>query len=123
VEEEGLSFVYAKARNVPEEKRDEYGVGSVWTWTALCADTKLVPAFHVGTRDAGCAWEFMRDLAPRLRRRVQLTTDGHRAYLEGVQAGFGTDIDYAMLVKLYGPEPSGPETRYARPSALGRAPK
>ena len=72
------SFVYAKARNVPEAKRDEYGVGSVWTWTALCADTKLVPAFHVGTRDAGCAWEFMRDLAPRIKGRVQLTTDGHR---------------------------------------------
>ncbi len=70
------SFVYAKDKNLPEEKRDQFGVGSVWTWTPICADTKLVPSFHVGTRDAGCAYEFMNDLASRLQGRVQLTTDG-----------------------------------------------
>src|SRR5437879_4637164 len=111
-------FCYAKEKNVPEAMRskpslwkrgceDKKLVGSVWTWVAIDADTKLVPAFHVGTRDAGCASEFMEELAPRLRGRVQLTTDGHRAYLEAVHAGFGTQIDYAMLVKLYGTEPAG----------------
>src|SRR5205823_6110251 len=115
------SFVYAKDKNVPPTMRrqmtglrmcdDKDMVGSVWTWTAIDADTKLVPSFHVGTRDAGCACEFMKDLANRLRGRVQLTTDGHKAYLEAVHAGFGVEIDYAMLVKLYGAEPAG-EARY-----------
>ncbi len=123
------SFVYAKEKNVPEAKRPKRSfaksacegkdlVGSVWTWTAIDADTKLVPAFHIGTRDAWCACEFMTDLAKRLRGRVQLTTDGHRAYLEAVHAGFGVDIDYAMLVKLYGTEPAG-EARYSPPKCIG----
>src|SRR5437867_1417595 len=93
-------------------------VGSVWTWTAIDAGTKLVPWFHVGTRDAGCASEFMQELAPRLRGRVQLTTDGHKAYLEAVHNGFGREIDYAMLVKLYGAEPSD-EARYSPPKCIG----
>src|SRR6266852_4908216 len=112
------SFVYAKQKNVPEKMRGQFGVGDVWTWTALCADTKLVPCFHVGTRDADAAWLFMRDLASRLTNRVQLTTDGHRAYLDAVDGAFGTMIDYAMLVKQYGTAPEA-EKRYSPPVCLG----
>jgi len=97
-------------------------VGSVWTWVAIDADTKLVPTFHVGVRDAGCASEFMQDAASRLRHRVQLTTDGHRAYLEAVHAGFGLDVDFAQLVKLYGTTPEG-ETRYSPAKCLGARPE
>jgi IS1 family transposase len=96
------SYVGAKDKNVPEHKRDQFGIGSVWTWTAIDADTKLVPCWLVGTRDVGSATEFMQDLAGRLRHRVQLTTDGHKPYLDAVEDAFGADIDYAMLVKLYG---------------------
>jgi IS1 family transposase len=130
------SFVYAKERNVPAAKRhvksitkpncDPKGgmVGSVWTWTAIDADTKLIPSFHVGTRDAWCAYHFMTDLAKRLSNRVQLTTDGHHAYLGAVYEGFGTEIDYAMLIKLYGPSPEGgPETRYSPPKCIGARPE
>lgn len=106
------SFVYSKKKNVPEDKQDEFGYGDVWTWTAIDADTKLVPCWHVGTRDADSAQKFMSDLAGRLTSRVQLTTDGHRAYLEAVEDSFGADIDYAMLVKIYG-NGSNPEKRYS----------
>ena len=112
------SFVYAKQKNVPQEMRGQFGIGDVWTWTALCADTKLVPCFHVETRDADAAWLFMRDLASRLTSRVQLTTDGHRAYLDAVDGAFGTMIDYAMLVKQYGTAPEA-EKRYSPPVCLG----
>jgi len=112
------SFVYAKQKNVPREMRGRFGIGDVWTWTALCADTKLVPCFHVGTRDADAAWLFMRDLASRLTSRVQLTTDGHRAYLDAVDGAFGTMIDYAMLVKQYCTAPEA-EKRYSPPVCLG----
>ena len=97
---------------------DKSLVGSVWTWIAIDADTKLVPAFHVGTRDAWCAWHFMQDLAGRLTNRVQLTTDGHHAYLSAVHAGFGQDIDFAQLIKIYGASPEG-ETRYSPAKCLG----
>lgn len=106
------AFVGAKDKNVPEEKRGQFGIGSVWTWTALCADTKLVPSWLVGTRDAGAAHEFMQDLASRLRHRVQLTTDGHKVYMNAVEDAFGADVDYAMLSKVYGNDP-GNETRYS----------
>ena len=82
------SFVYAKQKNVPQEMRGQFGIGDVWTWTALCADTKLVPSWYVGTRDADAAYQFMSDLASRLANRVQLTTDGHHAYLSAVDAAF-----------------------------------
>ncbi len=112
-------FCYAKDRNLPDAMRGKPGVGSVWTWVAIDADTKLVPTFHVGTRDAGCAYEFLNDLASRLRYRVQLTTDGHRSYLDAVDNAFGFhQIDYAMLVKVYGAAPEG-ETRYSPPACLG----
>ncbi|MBI5282317.1 MAG: DDE-type integrase/transposase/recombinase [Candidatus Solibacter usitatus] len=112
------SFVGAKDRNVPTEKRGEFGIGSVWTWTAIDAETKLVPSWLVGTRDAGCATEFMKDLAERLANRVQLTTDGHKAYLTAVEDAFGCDIDYLMLVKIYGASPDG-EKRYSPVECLG----
>lgn len=98
-------FCYAKSRNVPDHLRDVPGYGDVWTWVAICADTKLVPCCLVGGRDAGYAYVFINALASRLANRVQLTTDGHKAYLNAVEDSFGADIDYAMLVKLYGAAP------------------
>jgi IS1 family transposase len=106
------SFCYAKDKNVPKDKQGQFGYGDVWTWTAICADTKLVPCWLVGRRDAGAAKEFMLNLAGRLSHRVQLTTDGHKAYLEAVKDAFGRGIDYAMLVKMYGPEQEG-QRRYS----------
>jgi IS1 family transposase len=112
------SFVGAKDKNVlPDE--EGFGRGSIWTWTALDADTKLMAAYHVGTRDAGCAFEFMTDLASRLAHRVQLTTDGHKVYMNAVADAFGTSgVDYAMLVKLYGEVPPG-AARYSPPQCIG----
>jgi len=108
------SFCYAKEKNVPEEMKGKFGVGDVWTWVALDPDTKLVPNWLVGKRDAGYAFQFISDLAERLTNRVQLTTDGHRAYLTAVEDVFGTEVDYAMLVKLYGDSSAeGPEKRYS----------
>jgi len=115
------SFVHAKAKNVPEEKR-AFGVGDVWTWTALDADSKLLISYLVGLRDAGYAFEFMQDVASRLSNRVQLTTDGHRAYLEAVEGVFGADVDYAQLVKIYGGEQLIGDTRYSPPKCLGARP-
>jgi len=115
------SFVYAKAKNVPEEKR-AFGVGDVWTWTAMDADSKLMISYLVGSRDAGYAFEFMQDVASRLSNRVQLTTDGHRAYLEAVEGVFGIDVDYAQLVKIYGTEQLPSESRYSPPKCLGTRP-
>jgi len=107
------SFVYAKAKNVPTAKAAPEGAGDVWTWTAICADTKLIPSFFVGGRDAYAANVFMRDLSERLANRVQLTSDGKKAYLDAVGRAFGSEIDYAMLVKHYGPAPEGAQRRYS----------
>jgi len=115
------SFVYAKAKNVPEEKQSSEA-GDVWTWVALDADTKLVPCWLVGKRDAGYAFQFMSDLASRLTSRVQLTTDGHKPYLTAVEDVFGIDIDYAQLVKIYGTEQEPSEARYSPPKCLGARP-
>lgn len=93
-------------------RENEHGVGDVWTWTALCADTKLVPSWLVGHRDAETARLFIADVAGRLRSRIQLTTDGNRTYLEAVEEAFGADVDYAMLMKLYGDNPE-PQKRYS----------
>lgn len=112
------SFVGAKAKNVPEEKQGQFGYGDVWTWVAMDADTKLCISYMVGLRDGGYATEFMNDVAGRLANRVQLTTDGHRAYLEAVEDAFGGDIDYAQLIKLYGAERAG-EARYSPPVCTG----
>lgn len=116
------AFCYAKAKNVPAEKRGEYGYGDVWTWVAIDAETKLVPSYRVGLRDAGEAFSFMTDLAKRLRYRVQLTTDGHKAYFEAVKLAFKDEIDYAQLVKMYGPDPSA-ERRYSPQVCTGIATK
>ena len=112
------SFVYAKARNVPEHLKDDPGVGDVWTWTAIDADTKLIPSWFVGSRDGDAAKRFICDLAHQLANRVQLTSDGHKAYLDAVDAGFGTEVDYAMLVKIYGQGPEG-QRRYSPPEIIG----
>jgi IS1 family transposase len=95
------AFVYAKNKNLPEQYKGAVGYGDVWTWTAIDADTKLVPSWAVGRRDGFTASAFIRDLADRLSTRVQLTTDGHKVYLEAVEGAFGNAIDYAMLVKTY----------------------
>jgi IS1 family transposase len=113
------SFVYAKAKNVPAELAGQFGVGDVWTFTAIDADTKLMPSFLVGTRDAACATEFMQDLASRLVNRVQLTTDGHKMYLSAVEDAFAGAIDFAQLVKIYGAAPEGPEVRYSPAECIG----
>jgi len=112
------SFVGAKDKNVPAEKRGTFGYGSVWTWTALDADTKLICSWMVGNRDGLAAYEFMSDLASRLANRIQLTTDGHVVYLNAVEAAFGANIDYAMLVKIYG-ESAEEEKRYSPAQCLG----
>ena len=110
--DEVWSFVYAKDANLPESKLNEIGVGSVWTWTALCADCKLIASWLIGGRDAGTAHEFIHDLAGRLAHRVQLTTDGHKVYIDAVEDAFGADVDYGMLVKVYGESSEG-ERRYS----------
>jgi IS1 family transposase len=112
------AFCYAKDKNVPAEKQGQFGVGSVWTWVALDADTKLIPSWSVGTRGAGTAFEFIQDLAGRLANRIQLTTDGHRVYLNAIEDAFGSEIDYAMLVKLYGNDAES-ETRYSPAECIG----
>jgi IS1 family transposase len=112
------SFVQAKEKNCTLEMKKK-GAGDVWTWVALDPDTKLVPCWFIGQRDAGCAYHFMHDLAGRLAHRVQLTTDGHRAYLSAVEDAFGAGIDYAMLQKIYGNSEQGPETRYSPAICMG----
>jgi IS1 family transposase len=106
------SFVVAKQKNVTVAMAEEKVCGDVWTWVALDADTKLICSWLVGKRDVGCATEFIQDLAGRLANRVQLTTDGHKPYLSAVADGFGNDIDYAMLIKIYGKDVSE-EKRYS----------
>ena len=98
------AFVGSKEKNVPGERKGEYGYGDVYTWTGIDADTKLMVSYMVGKRDAEYAALFMNDLASRLSNRVQLTTDGHRPYLEAAENAFHGDIDYARLVKMYGRE-------------------
>lgn len=112
------SFVYAKEKNVTEEIAEKRIAGSVWTWTAIDADTKLIPCWLIGKRDAGCATEFMMDLAGRLSNRVQLTTDGLKVYLNAVIDAFAGDIDYTILHKVYGADVPG-EARYSPAQCIG----
>jgi IS1 family transposase len=107
------AFCHAKAKNVPEQHAGEFGYGDVWTWTAIDPDTKLIPAWLVATRDEFAARQFIADLGSRLSNRVQITTDGHRPYIAAIEAEFGRNVDYAMLVKTYGPE-GGEEVPQAR---------
>jgi IS1 family transposase len=111
------SFCYAKQKNVPADKRGTFGYGDVWTWTAIDADTKLIVSYHVGGRSGDYAEDFMWDVAGRLTNRVQLTSDGHNAYLRAVEEAFGTSIDYAQLVKIYGPDHAG-AGRYSPPVCI-----
>jgi IS1 family transposase len=106
------SFCYAKDRNLPDRMRGQPGVGSVWTWTALDADSRLMVSWMVGDHDAECAGQFMLDLSRRIDGRCQLTTDGHAVYERAAEDAFGWQIDYAQLVKLYG-EPREEESRYS----------
>ncbi len=112
------AFCYAKQRNVATAKAAPEEAGDVWTWTALDADSKMIISYLVGGRDAGYAHEFMQDVAGRVVSRVQLTTDGHKAYLDAVEGAFGADVDYAMLIKLYG-EAAGPKGRYSPAECTG----
>ncbi len=113
------SFTYAKAKNVTDAKAAPDQAGDTWTWTALDADTKLIVSHFVGGRDSECAMWFMDDVAKRLATRVQLTTDGHRAYLEAVEGAFGADVDYAQLVKIYGASPESAKGRYSPAECTG----
>lgn len=116
------SFCYAKERNVPATMAGQFGIGDVWTWVAVCADTKLVPSWLVGNRDASYAEAFALDLASRLSSRVQITTDGLHLYIAAVDNAFGSNVDYAMLVKTYGQPVGGapiPPGRYSPPVCTG----
>ena len=107
------SFCYAKQKNIPTAIDAPQQVGDVWTWTALDADSKLIISYLVGGRDSGYALEFLDDVKSRLANRVQLTTDGHKAYLEAIEDAFGGDVDYAQLIKLYGDAPKSEQVRYS----------
>lgn len=109
------SFVGAKAKNVPREKDGEWG--DVWTWTALDADTKLMISYAVGNRGAETANYFMGDLAKRVASRIQITTDGHRVYAQAIEGAFGADVDYAMLIKIYGNDSF--DRRYSTGDCIG----
>lgn len=113
------SFCYSKQKNIPEKLKGTFGIGDVWTWTGIDAESKLIPSWLVGDRDGATARRFMADLASRLAHRVQLTTDGHKVYLDAVEQAFGGDIDYAMLIKLYGSVPEKTETRYSPAKCIG----
>lgn len=112
------TFCYSKDKNVPDHLIGQPGIGSVWTWTAMCADTKLVFSWHLGARDAVSAQYLMSDAAERLASRVQLTTDGNTTYLEAVEHNFAGDIVYARLIKLYGKETDSERT-YSPAKCLG----
>lgn len=111
------AFCYAKDKNIPEHMRGQKGIGSVWTWVALDADCKLAISWLVGDRDGKAATVFLQDVADRLANRVQLTTDGHKAYLQAVESAFGNEIDYAILEKIYGTAPDA-EKRYSPPECI-----
>jgi IS1 family transposase len=115
------SFVGSKEKNTSPEKKRK-GSGDCWTWTALCPDSKLIICWFVGDRSAGSAYHFIHDLQERLSNRVQLTTDGHRAYLSAVESAFGSEIDYAMIQKIYGTSATdgkGAEVRYSPAQCMG----
>lgn len=119
--DEVWSFIYAKAKNVGRAVSAPPDAGDVWTWVAIDADTKLVPSWWVGDRSGATAIEFLDDLRGRLEHRVQLTSDGHKAYLEAVEGAFGSNVDYAMLVKMYGKwgDERQQETRYSPSECIG----
>lgn len=113
------AFIYAKQKNVAAAKAAPQGAGDVWTWTGIDADSKLILSYFVGGRDGECAMWFMDDLASRLANRVQLTSDGHKAYLEAVEGAFGCDVDYAIINKIYGTAPDAFKGRYSPAECIG----
>lgn len=113
------AFVYAKQKNVATAKKAPANAGDIWTWTAIDADTKLIPSWFIGGRDSDAAIIFMDDLQSRLAGRVQLTSDGHKAYLEAVEGAFGGDVDYAQLVKIYGASSDSAKGRYSPAECTG----
>ena len=113
------SFCYAKQKNVETAKAAPQDAGDVWTWTALDSDSKLIVSYLVGGRSSEYAIEFMDDVAKRLANRVQMTTDGHKAYLEAVEGAFGGDIDFAQLIKMYGAAPESSKGRYSPADCTG----
>jgi IS1 family transposase len=113
------AFCYSKQKHVATAKAPPQGAGDVWTWTALDTTSKLIVSYLSGGRDSEYAMALMDDLRSRLATRVQLTTDGHKAYLQAVEGAFGTDIDYAMLVKLYGDAPESMKGRYSPADCIG----
>lgn len=113
------SFTCAKQKNVASAKAAPAAAGDTWTWTAIEADTKLIVSYFVGGRDGECAMWFMDDLASRLATRVQLTSDGHKAYLEAVEGAFGCDVDYAIINKIYGTAPEAARGRYSPAECIG----
>lgn len=113
------SFTYAKQKNVPMAKAAPDGAGDTWTWTALDADSKMILSYFVGGRDGECAMWFIDDLRQRLANRIQLTSDGHKAYLEAVEGAFGGEIDYAILHKVYGPSPESMKGKYSPAECIG----
>jgi IS1 family transposase len=117
--DEAWAFIYAKQKNVANAKAAPAGAGDVWTWVALDADSKLAISYFVGGRDGECAKWFIQDVADRVANRIQLTSDGHRAYLEAVEGAFGADIDYAMLVKIYGASSEAAKGRYSPAECIG----
>jgi IS1 family transposase len=117
--DEVWSFTYCKEANRPEHLQGQDGIGDTWTWIAIDADSKLIPSWHVGQRDLNAATNFIHDLKSRLASRVQLTSDGFAPYLVAVEDAFGAEVDYAMLVKLYGRETGKGEVRYSPPVCIG----
>jgi IS1 family transposase len=113
------SFTYAKQKNVASAKAAPDGAGDTWTWTAIEAQHKLLISHFVGGRDGDCAAWFMQDVADRVANRIQLTSDGHKAYLDAVEGAFGADIDYAMLVKIYGASSESAKGRYSPAECIG----
>jgi len=116
--DEVWSFIYAKQKNVTAAQMAD-GAGDCWTWTCIDADANLIISYMLGDRGASTARHFMRDVALRIVNRIQLTTDGHRVYAEAVEDAFGSEIDYAMLVKLYGASNDNPESRYSPATCIG----
>lgn len=113
-------FNYCKQGNLTQEIAERVpGAGDVWLWVAIDAETKLVPCWRLGDRNAGTAFAFVHDLKSRLANRVQITSDGHRVYLTAIESAFGSDVDYVMLVKMYGADRSEPETRYSPAECIG----
>lgn len=113
------SFTYAKQKNVAGAKAAPDGAGDTWTWTAIDADSKMILSYFIGGRDGECAMMFVDDLRQRLANRIQLTSDGHKAYLEAVEGAFGDDVDYAILHKVYGSSPESAKGKYSPAECIG----